>query len=97
MPKKKSQKALWKRRRFSCFHPDVGTCGHLHRQWGGLKTCLGSFKRLVRERGLAEARVVVRVTEDGGLSWRPLSEREWVLFGRHLKVLTTPVKLKGLR
>ena len=74
-------KPLWKRRRFAVHHPVLGT-SRLHGRWGPLKRTLGSYRRRSREQGLRATHVLLRATDDHGTTYRPLTQRELMMFAR---------------
>ena len=74
-------KPLWKRRRFAIWHPTLGY-SRLHSRWGPLKRTLGSYRRRCREQGLSPSHVLLRATDDHGETYRPLTQRELMVFAR---------------
>ena len=74
-------KPLWKRRRFAVWHPTLGH-SRLHGRWGPLKRTLGSYRRQCREQGLRASHVLLRATDDRGETYRPLTQRELIMFAR---------------
>ena len=64
------------------YHQHVGFCGHSHRDWHDAIRCLKRFPHRVRAASADTDLIVARISDDGGDSWRRLSQSEWSQFGQ---------------